>query len=77
MTTFQILNDAIGLFLEYRDKHGYDEDRARNAAVLECLECLEANGAAAFSSGSGRTPSSCGAADTLSPGSIPDVQHPA
>lgn len=38
MTIETIAFDAIGLFLEYRDKHGYDEDTARAKAVCEVLD---------------------------------------
>jgi hypothetical protein len=37
-----VANDAIGLFLEYRDQHGYDEVSARSAAVSEVVEGLRA-----------------------------------
>jgi hypothetical protein len=37
-----IANDAIGLFLEYRDKHGFDEETARAKAVCEVLDGLNA-----------------------------------
>jgi hypothetical protein len=32
---FNVANEAISLFLEFRDQHGYDETRARAAAVQE------------------------------------------
>lgn len=38
MTAQQIADDAIGLFIEYRDRHGYDEDRARAQAVIDVIE---------------------------------------
>lgn len=33
-----LAREAIGLFLEYRDRHGYDEDAALIAAVDEVCE---------------------------------------
>ena len=33
-----LADQAIGLFLEYRDMHGYSEEDARRAAVLEVAE---------------------------------------
>ena len=33
-----IADDAIGLFLEYRDEHGYSEEAARSAAAVETAE---------------------------------------
>lgn len=38
----QLAEDAIGLFLEYRDVHGYDEARAAALAVIEVREGVEA-----------------------------------
>lgn len=38
MTPTQIADDAIGLFLEYRDQHGYDEDIARAKAVADVAD---------------------------------------
>jgi hypothetical protein len=35
---FQIADDAIGLFLEYRDQHDYSEEDARMAATVETAE---------------------------------------
>lgn len=37
-----MLDETIGLFLEFQRQHGYDEDGARTAAVLEILEGLKA-----------------------------------
>lgn len=37
-TAADLAGDAIGLFLEYRDSHGYDEDAARVAAIREVTE---------------------------------------
>jgi hypothetical protein len=37
-TPFDIADQAIGLFLEYRDVHGHDEESARRAAALEVAE---------------------------------------
>lgn len=36
----QLAEDAIALFVEFRDVHGYDEDRARRAVVTEVIESL-------------------------------------
>jgi len=33
-----LADDAIGLFLEYRDRHGQSEDDARISACLEVIE---------------------------------------
>ncbi|HWH79630.1 MAG TPA: hypothetical protein VNT76_19760 [Candidatus Binatus sp.] len=38
MTRTQIADEAIGLFLEYRDQHGYDEDVARIKAVADVAD---------------------------------------
>jgi hypothetical protein len=38
LTPVQIADDAIGLFLEYRDQHGHSEDDARCAALVEVAE---------------------------------------
>ena len=38
LTPHDIADQAIGLFLEYRDVHGYDEANARLAAALEVAE---------------------------------------
>jgi hypothetical protein len=35
-------DEAIGMFLEYRDQHGYDEEHARVAAVNEVREGVQA-----------------------------------
>jgi hypothetical protein len=37
-TPYELADQAIGLFLEYRDVHGYAEDDARRAAALEVAE---------------------------------------
>lgn len=37
-TPYDIADQAIGLFIEYRDVHGYTEDNARAAAALEVAE---------------------------------------
>ena len=37
-TPADIADQAIGLFLELRDRHGYSESDARVAAVLEVME---------------------------------------
>lgn len=34
----KVADEGIGLFLELRDAHGYDEDRARARAVIEVDE---------------------------------------
>jgi hypothetical protein len=36
--THDLADSAIGLFLEYRDVHGYSEDQARAYAVQEVIE---------------------------------------
>jgi len=36
--THAIAEGAIGLFLEYRDMHGYDEDAAQAAAVRDSVD---------------------------------------
>ena len=38
LTPFDLADQAIGLFLEYRDQHGRDEPSARAAAALEVAE---------------------------------------
>lgn len=35
---FDLADQAIGLFLEYRDTHGYSENDARRAAALEVAD---------------------------------------
>jgi hypothetical protein len=35
---YRIAEDAVGLFLEYRDKHGHSEASARASAVLEVAD---------------------------------------
>jgi hypothetical protein len=35
MSAYRLADEAIGLFLEYRDVHGYDEREARLAAATE------------------------------------------
>jgi len=35
---FEIADDAIDLFLEYRDEHGYSEEDARRSAAVETAE---------------------------------------
>jgi hypothetical protein len=42
LTAAQLADDAIGLFLEYRDQHGYDEPQARAAAAHEVAEGVAA-----------------------------------
>ena len=42
MTAYQLANDAIGLFLEYRDKHGYTEEQARGAAATDTSDGIRA-----------------------------------
>jgi hypothetical protein len=37
-TPWELADEAIGLFLEYRDQHGYTEEAARRAAALEVAE---------------------------------------
>jgi len=38
----KLLDEAIGLYIEFKDVHGYQPERARQAAVLEILEGLAA-----------------------------------
>jgi hypothetical protein len=38
LTPLELADQAIGLFLEYRDMHGYTETAAREAAALEIAE---------------------------------------
>jgi hypothetical protein len=38
LTPAEIADDAIGLFLEYRDTHGHSETDARIMAVQEIVE---------------------------------------
>jgi len=33
---------VLEMFLEYRDRHGYDEERAKHAAVSEILQGIDA-----------------------------------
>jgi hypothetical protein len=33
-----LADNAIGLFLEYRDVHGYEEEAARRAAILDVVD---------------------------------------
>ena len=40
---FTIADQAIGLFLEYRDMHGHDEESARLEAVHEVNDGLAAD----------------------------------
>lgn len=35
---WRIADEAIGLFIEYRDQHGFDEDAARRQAVADVTE---------------------------------------
>ncbi len=37
----QFAGDVIDLFIEYRDVHGYSEDRARYQAIQEAIESTE------------------------------------
>jgi len=41
-TAFEFADDAIGLFLEYRDVHGYDEKSARVAAATDTAQGVDA-----------------------------------
>lgn len=38
MDQAKIADEAIGLFLEYRDQYGYDEEEARARAVCDIAE---------------------------------------
>lgn len=42
MTAHKLADEAIGLFLEYRDVHGHNEVAARDLAVAEVLQGIEA-----------------------------------
>ncbi len=42
MTVYQLADEAIGMFLEYRDVHGYSEQDARSAAVAEINDGIAA-----------------------------------
>lgn len=42
MTVRQLADEAIGLFLEYRDVHGYPEIAARDLAVVEVMQGVDA-----------------------------------
>ena len=42
LSAYRLANDAIGLFLEYRDKHGYSEQEARAAAATETQQGIDA-----------------------------------
>ena len=44
MTPIQLADEAIGLFLEYRDVHGYTEEMARAKAVLEVADAVSVGG---------------------------------
>jgi hypothetical protein len=35
---YELADSAIGMFLEYRDVHGYSEEAARSLAVSEVME---------------------------------------
>ena len=42
LSAYRLADDAIGLFLEYRDKHGYSEQEARAAAATETQQGIDA-----------------------------------
>jgi hypothetical protein len=42
MSAFELADQAIGLFLEYRDVHGYTEQEARVEAVHEIVQGIDA-----------------------------------
>jgi hypothetical protein len=42
MTAYQLADEAIGLFLEYRDQHGYSEAQARLMATAEIVQGIAA-----------------------------------
>ena len=42
MTTYALADAAIGMFLEYRDVHGYSEQDARAAAADEIRQGVDA-----------------------------------
>jgi hypothetical protein len=42
MSAYRLADDAIGLFLEYRDVHGYSEQEARAAAATDTQQGVDA-----------------------------------
>jgi hypothetical protein len=42
MTAYELADAAIGMFLEYRDVHGYNEGNARIAAAQEIRQGVDA-----------------------------------
>jgi hypothetical protein len=42
MTAAELADAAIGLFLEYRDQHGYSEGEARAATAAEVQQGVDA-----------------------------------
>ena len=42
MSAYQLADEAIGLFLEYRDVHGWDESVARQKAASEVQQGVDA-----------------------------------
>jgi hypothetical protein len=42
MTAYRLADEAIGLFLEYRDRHGYSEQDARSAAARDTEQGIDA-----------------------------------
>jgi hypothetical protein len=42
MTTYDLADAAIGMFLEYRDVHGYPEEEARMRAASEIEQGVDA-----------------------------------
>lgn len=44
MQAQQVAEDAIRLFIEFRDVHGYSESRAQHAAICEVIEGMAAEG---------------------------------
>jgi hypothetical protein len=42
MSAYRLADEAIGLFLEYRDVHGYSEQQARVAAATDTQQGIDA-----------------------------------
>ena len=42
LSPYRLADEAIGLFLEYRDVHGYDEESARLAAATDTAQGVDA-----------------------------------
>jgi hypothetical protein len=42
LSAYRLADEAIGLFLEYRDVHGYSEQEARAAAATDTQQGIDA-----------------------------------